>query len=221
MHGDSRAAILFRDVLCSYLQEVIARAMIAALALAAVLSGAAAPARPLPDDVARNHWAAGAIGKLLALDLLPVPPDALYHGEKPVDLPFATESLSRLAQVSGVPGPEAPACLKLDQVEARSRKRFDRYALAVLIVQALDCAKRWGKDLTRRRTAAPLPADIPEKHVARTAVNRAMFEYSLMGGYPDRTYRGDKGVSRYEFAALLAALLDRIEEEPGPERPAR
>lgn len=36
--------------------------------------------------------------------------------------------------------------------------------------------------------------------------------YGCMAGYPDHTYRGDRPVSRYEFAAVMNACLEQINQ---------
>ncbi|MEW6498717.1 MAG: iron uptake porin, partial [Cyanobacteriota bacterium] len=36
--------------------------------------------------------------------------------------------------------------------------------------------------------------------------------YGVLAGYPDGTFRGNRAMSRYEFAAALNAALDRINE---------
>jgi len=36
--------------------------------------------------------------------------------------------------------------------------------------------------------------------------------YGCIAGYPDSTYRGNRALTRYEFAAGLNACLDRVNE---------
>ena len=36
--------------------------------------------------------------------------------------------------------------------------------------------------------------------------------YGCIAGYPDGTYRGNRAITRYEFAAGVNACLDRIQE---------
>ncbi|MEO1592117.1 MAG: iron uptake porin, partial [Cyanobacteria bacterium J06632_22] len=45
---------------------------------------------------------------------------------------------------------------------------------------------------------------------AFTALQRLVEEYGCIEGYPDRTYRGNRAMTRYEFAAGLNACLDVI-----------
>ncbi len=52
--------------------------------------------------------------------------------------------------------------------------------------------------------------DLAPTHWAYQAVQALIDKYRLMGGYPDSTFRGLKPVSRYELAATLSALLERV-----------
>lgn len=44
------------------------------------------------------------------------------------------------------------------------------------------------------------------------ALQSLVERYGCIVGYPDRTYRGNRALSRYEFAAGLNAWMDRINE---------
>ncbi len=49
------------------------------------------------------------------------------------------------------------------------------------------------------------PADVPPNHWAFKAVDD-LFRAGILQGYPDGTFKGDRPVSRYELASVLAAL---------------
>ncbi|MEO1400533.1 MAG: iron uptake porin [Cyanobacteria bacterium J06635_1] len=53
-------------------------------------------------------------------------------------------------------------------------------------------------------------SDVSPTDWAFTALQRLVEEYGCLEGYPDRTYRGNRAMSRYEFAAGLNACLDVI-----------
>ncbi len=41
---------------------------------------------------------------------------------------------------------------------------------------------------------------------------RSLYErYGCISGYPDGTYRGNRSITRYEFAAAMSACLDRVQ----------
>lgn len=52
--------------------------------------------------------------------------------------------------------------------------------------------------------------DVSPSDWAFTALQRLVEEYGCIEGYPDRTYRGSRAMTRYEFAAGLNACLDVI-----------
>lgn len=54
--------------------------------------------------------------------------------------------------------------------------------------------------------------DIEPTHWAFQALQSLVERYGCIVGYPDQTYRGNRALSRYEFAAGLNACLDKIQE---------
>lgn len=53
--------------------------------------------------------------------------------------------------------------------------------------------------------------DVSPNHWAFTAIKNLMEKYKVMAGYPDMTFRGTKPVSRYELAAALNAILEKLD----------
>ncbi len=53
-------------------------------------------------------------------------------------------------------------------------------------------------------------SDVRPGDWAFTALQRLVEEYGCLEGYPDRTYRGNRPLTRYEFAAGLNACLDVV-----------
>ncbi|NJM96825.1 MAG: iron uptake porin [Phormidesmis sp. RL_2_1] len=60
-------------------------------------------------------------------------------------------------------------------------------------------------------------SDVQPGDWAFTALQRLVEEYGCLEGYPDRTYRGNRALTRYEFAAGLNACLDVVIQLIGPE----
>lgn len=52
--------------------------------------------------------------------------------------------------------------------------------------------------------------DVPPNHWAYGAIRVLMERYRIMGSFPDNTFRGEKVVTRYELAAILALVMDRV-----------
>jgi len=63
---------------------------------------------------------------------------------------------------------------------------------------------------TRRVNSVDDFSDVPPGHWAREALNDLIGDYGCIAGYPDGTYRGNRTLTRYEFAAALDACVDAI-----------
>lgn len=60
--------------------------------------------------------------------------------------------------------------------------------------------------------------DVGPNHWAYGAIQTLMEKYRIMSGFPDKTFRGQRTVTRYELAAVLATVMDRMEDlaqQPG------
>jgi len=63
---------------------------------------------------------------------------------------------------------------------------------------------------TRRVNSVDDFSDVPPGHWAREALDDLIQDYGCIAGYPDGTYRGNRTLTRYEFAAALDACVDAI-----------
>jgi hypothetical protein len=55
-------------------------------------------------------------------------------------------------------------------------------------------------------------SDVQPTDWAFTSLQSLVERYGCIAGYPDRTYRGQRAMTRYEFAAGLNACMDRVNE---------
>ena len=55
-------------------------------------------------------------------------------------------------------------------------------------------------------------SDVRPTDWAFQALQSLVERYGCIAGYPDKTYRGNRAMTRYEFAAGLNACLDRVNE---------
>jgi hypothetical protein len=55
-------------------------------------------------------------------------------------------------------------------------------------------------------------SDVKPTDWAFTALQSLVERYGCIAGFPDRSYRGSQGITRYEFAAGLNACLDKVNE---------
>lgn len=61
-------------------------------------------------------------------------------------------------------------------------------------------------------TSASQLSDVRPADWAFQALQSLVERYGCIAGYPDKTYRGNRALTRYEFAAGLNACLDRVNE---------
>ncbi|MGV3525875.1 MAG: iron uptake porin [Candidatus Sericytochromatia bacterium] len=54
--------------------------------------------------------------------------------------------------------------------------------------------------------------DLSPEHWAYRAIQELMEKYQILEGYPDKTFRGQRTLTRYEFAAALYRVMTRVEE---------
>jgi len=69
-----------------------------------------------------------------------------------------------------------------------------------------------GREPMSQVTAISQLSDVKPTDWAFTALQSLVERYNCIAGYPDRTYRGNQAMTRYEFAAGLNACLDKINE---------
>ena len=84
-------------------------------------------------------------------------------------------------------------------------------------VASLEQIKAYGsegsgnEDISQVTSVSQL-SDVRPTDWAFQALQSLVERYGCIAGYPDRTYRGNRALTRYEFAAGLNACLDRVNE---------
>ncbi|AFZ58858.1 iron uptake porin [Anabaena cylindrica FACHB-243] len=81
--------------------------------------------------------------------------------------------------------------------------------------QVLDQVKRYsneGQNLQSQVTSVSQFSDVQPTDWAFQALQSLVERYGCIAGYPNGTYRGNRALTRYEFAAGLNACLDRVNE---------
>src|SRR4249920_2274661 len=59
---------------------------------------------------------------------------------------------------------------------------------------------------------SPELVDLHKGHWAYNATTKLIDKYSLIQGFPDHTFRGEKGVNRYEFSVIILNLIKYLED---------
>ena len=84
-------------------------------------------------------------------------------------------------------------------------------------VNALDQVNRYGNEGKKSNSLAQVTSvsqlsDVQPTDWAFQALQSLVERYGVIAGYPDGTFRGNRAMTRYEFAAGLNAALDRVNE---------
>lgn len=84
-------------------------------------------------------------------------------------------------------------------------------ATASLLALQIPAVAQTDAQATKGMLKAAQMVDLAPNHWAYGAIQSLIEKYRLMGGYPDKTFRGAKPVSRYELAAVLSNLMNRLD----------
>ncbi len=121
-------------------------------------------------------------------------PSAIVH-------PLATSQASAIASsmriASALPSAQATLSEQTDQVSD---------------VASLDAATANPANGMDQVTSVSQLTDVKPTDWAFQALQSLVERYGCIVGYPDKTFRGNRALSRYEFAAGVNACLDRINE---------
>ncbi|MCY6492567.1 iron uptake porin [Leptolyngbya sp. GGD] len=90
-------------------------------------------------------------------------------------------------------------------------------AQATPSVDSLEQINRYSREGRTANSAGQVTSvsqlsDVRPTDWAFQALQSLVERYGCIAGYPDRTYRGNRALTRYEFAAGLNACLDRVNE---------
>ncbi|WNZ45441.1 iron uptake porin [Leptolyngbya boryana CZ1] len=77
---------------------------------------------------------------------------------------------------------------------------------------AAEVAELTAQEPFNQVTSVSQLSDVRPTDWAFQALQSLVERYGCIAGYPDRTYRGNRALTRYEFAAGLNACLDRVNE---------
>ncbi|MBM0745178.1 iron uptake porin (plasmid) [Phormidium sp. CLA17] len=97
-------------------------------------------------------------------------------------------------------------------------KRFSRFILpslmtgVSLIPQTLLGSAAAQEPMSSQMTSVSQLADVQPTDWAFQALRSLVERYGCMAGYPDQTFRGQRSLTRYEFAAGLNACLDQLNQ---------
>ncbi len=92
-------------------------------------------------------------------------------------------------------------------------------SLPVLLAASLMAGPAWAQDSKTDKSQAPdrfVPVsevtDVTSDHWAYPALKSLVEKYQILGVFPDGTFRGAKYITRYEAAAALGKIMQRMED---------
>ena len=197
-----------------------------------VAQAASTPSVPTLHDVPDTHWAHGAVVGSIAGGLMTGYPDGSFRGEESLTryemAMIAQRVLAKLGDSavmiasahadtgngngdSPQPTPAARELVKelADELQAAGADQGEVRAAVNLLADAV--AEGTVVAMGSAQTAEFV--DVPPEHWASAAV-KAVAAQGLMDGYPDRTFRGDQPLRRYEIAVVLQRLLTKMASAP-------
>lgn len=117
---------------------------------------------------------------------------------------------------AAVPATEVPAIAQ-PQTLAQAVPSAPQAGVAQLDTSSLDQVNRYTREGSQANsmnqvTSVSQLTDVRPTDWAFQALQSLVERYGCIVGYPDRTYRGNRAMTRYEFAAGLNACMDKIQE---------
>jgi len=155
------------------------------------------PQQPIALSETQPHLAAETDAPSQAVSVVP-PPETVHSGAT------ADTSESQLTATSSPPAPPLIAS-ELKQSETPATKpEKNPLTPAETAAQSPDAASM------NQVTSVSQLSDVRPTDWAFQALQSLVERYGCIAGYPDGTYRGNRALTRYEFAAGLNACLDQV-----------
>ena len=175
------------------------------------------------SDVPAGHWAYTAVTKLVSSGINQGYGDGTFRGDRSINRYEVATMIARILanksnnfggdvnNFSDVPyGHWASNSVKLSYAAGinkgysdgsfRGDRNITRYEMAAVVSRLMSKGNN-----TLTTTAMPF-MDVPEEHWASDFV-KALASKGLIEGYGDGTFRGDRNITRYEAAMMLAKVM--------------
>ncbi|WNZ23835.1 S-layer homology domain-containing protein [Leptolyngbya sp. NK1-12] len=104
------------------------------------------------------------------------------------------------------------SCNQFPQLAFSKDANLDSAPRLIALNQVNSNPERQSELLLAQVTSTSQIIDVPNNHWAYEAIRTMVEKFGALTTYPDRTFRGNNQVSRYEFAAVLNATLDQVVE---------
>lgn len=138
------------------------------------------------------------------------------------DLPVGTSPTQSISELAALPSSDVTAnSPNLDRVAQNTELGNEPAANSTLEqinqytqepVPSVQSMEAEGTESIDQVTSVSQLRDVQPTDWAFQSLQSLVERYGCIEGYPDRTYRGNRAMTRYEFAAGLNKCLDRIQE---------
>ncbi|NET57333.1 MAG: iron uptake porin [Symploca sp. SIO2E6] len=138
-----------------------------------------------------------------------VPAAAEVTEQSGLNLPETTEDYSnQLTELTSPSHPQSPISISLQSdLDTSVSESAASPSVSELLTQIDTESEPMGQI-----TSVSELSDVQPSDWAYEALRSLVERYGVISGYPDGTFRGNRPLSRYEFAAGLNAALDRVSE---------
>lgn len=104
----------------------------------------------------------------------------------------------------------------------RGSRNLTRYEFSMALVSALDYIEKVGEKSLKAKTPIDIEfTDVKSTHWAYDSLMQLVSEYQVITGYPDKTFRGNRNLTRYEISVAMAKALAKVEEVSGKKVPLK
>ena len=124
---------------------------------------------------------------------------------------FATSinQMPENSQILSIPAVVPPSDRTFDVAETGASDRL------LIVTEKVD------RESLANITSVSELSDVKPTDWAFQALKSLVERYGLIVGYPDATFRGNRALTRYEFAAALNVTLDRLNQQIGANKIGR
>jgi Carbohydrate-selective porin, OprB family/S-layer homology domain len=133
--------------------------------------------------------------------------------QNPTSSEFVTKEVSQVENQEAFTSTSVSTTSTSTEVVQTSQKLAQAQQTQVNVLEQVNTYSNEGKGNTQAQvTSVSQFSDVQPTDWAFQALQSLVERYGCIAGYPNGTYRGNRALTRYEFAAGLNACLDRVNE---------
>ena len=123
------------------------------------------------------------------------------------NIPAPVNQMPENSQILEIPAVETTSVSAVEIADIQTKSAF--------VDLGIKEAEKGDRESLANVTSVSELSDVKPTDWAFSALKSLVERYGLIAGYPDGTFRGNRALTRYEFAAALNAALDRLNQQIG------